>query len=163
MTEIISDAALMVRLRVESFMADYFHALDSDRLEDWPTFFEEDGTYQVTTRENFDNGLPLALMSCSGKGMFRDRISALRNANIFEPHVYCHLHGSLRVLDVSEGSVDTESTFSVIRTMSDGTMSQFACGRSRDRFVTKDGALSLVERVVILDSRQIDTLLVIPL
>ncbi len=92
------NASLITRLRVESFLADYVHALDSDRLEEWPDFFVEDASYQVITRENVERGLPLAVMSCQGRGMFRDRISALRTANIFEPHVYCHILGSLRIL-----------------------------------------------------------------
>jgi anthranilate 1,2-dioxygenase small subunit len=156
-------ASLVTRLRVESFLADYVHVLDSDRLEEWPDFFVEDANYQVITRENVERGLPLAVMSCQGRGMLRDRISALRTANIFEPHVYCHILGSLRILGNADGVIQTESTFNVIRTMADGAMSLFACGRSRDRFVDGPGGLKLAERIVILDSRQVDTLLVIPL
>jgi 3-phenylpropionate/cinnamic acid dioxygenase small subunit len=157
------NASLITRLRVESFLADYVHALDSDRLEEWPDFFVEDASYQVITRENVERGLPLAVMSCQGRGMFRDRISALRTANIFEPHVYCHILGSLRILENTEGAIQTESRFNVIRTMADGAMSLFACGHSRDRFVDGASGLKLAERIVILDSRQVDTLLVIPL
>jgi 3-phenylpropionate/cinnamic acid dioxygenase small subunit len=163
MKDVDLNASLITRLRVESFLADYVHALDSDRLEEWPDFFVEDANYQVITRENVERGFPLAVMSCQGRGMFRDRISALRTANIFEPHVYCHILGALRVLGEPEGAIQTECTFSVIRTMADGAMSIFACGRSRDRLVDGPGGLKLAERIVILDSRQVDTLLVIPL
>jgi anthranilate 1,2-dioxygenase small subunit len=163
MKDVDLNAGLITRLRVESFLAEYVHALDSDRLEEWPDFFVEDANYQVITRENVERGLPLAVMSCQGRGMFRDRISALRTANIFEPHVYCHILGALRILGDVEGAIQTESTFNVIRTMADGTMSLFACGRSSDRLVDGPGGLKLAERVVILDSRQVDTLLVIPL
>jgi anthranilate 1,2-dioxygenase small subunit len=154
---------LSTRLAVEAFLADYVLTLDSDRLEEWPNLFTEDGFYQVITRENYDRGLPLSVMSCQGRGMMRDRISALRNANIFEPHVYCHIPGALRLTSVSDALIDAESTFSVIRTMVDGTMSIFACGRSLDRLAKTDDGLKLARRVIILDSRQIDTLLVIPL
>jgi anthranilate 1,2-dioxygenase small subunit len=47
--------------------------------------------------------------------------------------------------------------------MVDGTMSIFACGRALDTFAIGPDTLKLSERIVILDSRQIDTLLVIPL
>jgi anthranilate 1,2-dioxygenase small subunit len=154
---------LLLRLRIEAFMADYVHCLDTDQLEAWPDFFTDDARYRVCTRENYDRGLPLSVMSCSGRGMFRDRISALRTANVFEPHVYCHVIGALRILGSSAGRVRTESNFQVIRTMVDGTMSIFACGRSLDTISTQDEALKLAERIVVLDSRQIDTLLVIPL
>jgi anthranilate 1,2-dioxygenase small subunit len=154
---------LLVRLRVDAFMAEYVHTLDADRLESWPDLFTEDAIYKVCTRENYDRGLPLSVMSCSGRGMFRDRITALRTANIFEPHVYCHVIGALRVLESGAGRTRTESNFQVIRTMVDGTMSVFACGRSLDTFSIEKDKLRLSERIVILDSRQIDTLLVIPL
>jgi len=157
------DAKLTARLSVEAFLADYVIALDADRLECWPDFFTEDGVYRVITRENIDQGLPLCVMSCKGRGMLQDRISALRTANIFEPHVYCHVLGALSLVDVTDEAIETESTFTVIRTMADGAMSIFACGRSRDRLVNGPAGLKLADRTVILDSRQIDTLLVIPL
>jgi anthranilate 1,2-dioxygenase small subunit len=102
-------------------------------------------------------------MSCQGRGMFRDRISALRTANVFEPHVYCHVIGALRILERERDRVRTESNLQVIRTMADGGMAIFACGRSLDTFHVGADQIKLSERVVILDSRQIDTLLVIPL
>jgi len=42
-------------------------------------------------------------------------------------------------------------------------MSVFACGRYLDRVVEDSGRLRLAERTVVIDSRRIDTLLVIPL
>jgi len=157
------DRQFTVRLQIEALMADYVHCLDTDRLESWPDFFTEDANYKVCTRENYDQGLPLSVMSCSGRGMFRDRITALRTANVFEPHVYCHLIGAFRILEANAERAKSESTLQVIRTMVDGTMSIFACGRSLDTFAIRDQNLKIAERTVILDSRQIDTLLVIPL
>jgi anthranilate 1,2-dioxygenase small subunit len=101
-------------------MADYVHCIDTDQLEVWPDFFTDDAHHRVCTRENYDRGLPLSVMSCSGRGMLRDRISALRTANVFEPHVYCHVTGALRILAFSAGRVQTESNFQVVRTMSTG-------------------------------------------
>ena len=154
---------LLLRLRIEAFMADYAHCLDTDQLEAWPDFFTEDARYRVCTRENYDRNLPLSVMSCDGRGMFRDRICALRTANVFEPHVYCHIIGSLRIVSSSPGRVQSESNFQVVRTMVDGTMSIFACGRSCDTISIQGEAFKLAERTVILDSQSIDTLLVIPL
>jgi anthranilate 1,2-dioxygenase small subunit len=163
MTSNLLTDKLVARLTAEAFLADYMLALDSDRLEDWYGFFAEDGTYRVTTRENADLGLPLNLMSCHGHGMFKDRISALRTANIFEPHVYCHIPGALHIISLSDNVIEAESTFSVIRTMHDGAMSLFVCGRTRDRIGLGPQGPRFFDRTVILDSKQIDTLLVIPL
>ena len=154
---------LMARLTVEAFLAEYMLALDADQLEEWHTFFTEDGSYRVTTRENAELGLPLDLMSCKGHGMFNDRITALRTANIFEPHVYCHIPGALRVTGMKDNVVDCESTFTVVRTTNHGDMCVFVCGRTHDRIKLGETGPKLMNRTVILDSRQIDTLLVIPL
>ena len=163
MTITTLDAALVTRLRVEAFLSEYMLALDADRLEDWYSFFVEDGTYRVTTRENHDLGLPLSLMNCRGHGMFKDRITALRTANIFEPHVYCHIPGALRITSITGDVVESESTFSVIRTMQEGDMRLFVCGRTFDRIRLGAEGPKLIDRTVILDSKQIDTLLVIPI
>jgi anthranilate 1,2-dioxygenase small subunit len=157
------DHELALRLRVEDFYAEYAHTIDDDRLEDWPGLFTENGTYRVTTRENFDSGLPLALIYCDGRGMMEDRISALRRANIYEPHVYCHGTSALRVLGVSDGQIRARANFTILRTMAEGDMAIFACGRYFDRLADQDGRLKFSERLAVLDSRQVDTLLVVPL
>jgi anthranilate 1,2-dioxygenase small subunit len=154
---------LALRLRVEDCYAEYAHTIDDDRLEDWPGLFTENGTYRVTTRENFDAALPLALIYCDGRGMMEDRISALRTANIYEPHVYCHGTSALRVLGASGGEIRTRANFTVLRTMAEGDMVLFACGRYFDRLVEEDGRLKFRERLAVLDSRHVDTLLVVPI
>ena len=153
---------LIARLTVEAFLGEYMLAIDSDRLEEWHDFFTQDGTYRVTTRENEELGLPLNIMSCRGHGMFKDRITALRTANIFEPHVYCHIPGALRVTGVNGDVIESESTFTIIRTTNHGDMVVFVCGRTRDRVLVSEAGPKFIDRTVILDSRQIDTLLVIP-
>lgn len=154
---------LALRLRIDALMADYAHCIDGDRLEEWPAFFTEDGQYRVTSRENHDLGLPVNLIYCDGQGMFRDRISALRTANIFEPHTYCHITSTLKILESDGREHHTQSNFTIIRTMSEGDMSIFACGRYMDRIVEDSGTLKFRERSIILESRRIDTLLVIPI
>jgi anthranilate 1,2-dioxygenase small subunit len=95
--------------------------------------------------------------------MMSDRISALRLANIYEPHVYCHLTSSVRIVDSAAGEIQAQANFAVIRTMQEGEQTIFASGRSFDRIVEVGGRLLFKERTVVLDSRQVDTLLVIPI
>ena len=71
--------------------------------------------------------------------------------------------GAASVLESTRAENRVRSNFTVTRTMSDGAMSVFACGRYLDRVVEDAGRLVLAERTVVLDSRRIDTLLVIPL
>lgn len=158
----LSADELSLRLRIEALYAEYAQAIDDDLLESWPEFFIEEGKYRVTTRENHGRGLALAMMYCDGRGMMSDRISALRLANIYEPQVYCHLTSSVRVVDRAP-EIRAQANFAVIRTMQEGEQVIFACGRTYDRIVEVDGRLKFKERLVVLDSRQVDTLLVIPL
>ena len=161
--DVSSAAAIMARARIEAFNADYANCIDSDRLEEWPDFFTADGVYRITTRENRERGLPVSLMYAQGRGMLADRITALRTANIYEPHVYCHSVSGLKAVAGEAGAWRTQCNFSVIRTMASGAMSVFACGRYVDALVEEGDALLLAERIVVLDSRRIDTLLVIPI
>jgi len=155
------------QLRIEALLTDYVHCIDDDRLEEWPDFFADDGTYRVITRENHEQGLPLGLIYCDGKAMLRDRISALRTANIYEPHTYRHTVSATKILsqDIGQenGEVRVQSSFTVIRTLHDGDMSVFACGRYLDRIIDRDNSFMFSERLVILDSRRVDTLMVIPI
>lgn len=157
------DRDMALRLRLEKLAAGYVHCIDDDRLEDWPDFFTEDCRYRVTSRENFDLGLPVGLIYCQGRSMLRDRISAMRVANVFGPHTYCHMVSAMIVLETTAGGHRTRSNFTVTRTMSDGEMSVFACGKYLDHVVEEDGRLKYQERMVILDSKRIDTLLVLPI
>jgi len=154
------DAGL--RTRIENLLADCAHAVDDDELERWPGFFTEDAVYQIITRENHDAGLPMAIMICEGRGMMADRVMALRTANVYEPHTYCHLLGRTALSEDGEG-IAARTNFSVVRTMQDGRMETFAAGKYLDRIALADGAPLLADRRVVLESRRIDILLVYPL
>lgn len=154
------DAGL--RIRIEAFLANCAHAIDDDELERWPGFFVEDALYQIITRENHDAGLPMAIMICEGRGMMADRVMALRTANVYEPHTYCHLLGPTVLSEVSD-VVAARTNFSVVRTMQDGRMEIFAAGKYLDRIVLAEGTPLLADRRVVLESRRIDILLVFPL
>jgi anthranilate 1,2-dioxygenase small subunit len=70
---------------------------------------------------------------------------------------------ALRVLGTSGGEIRTRANFMVLRTMSEGGIAIFACGRYFDRLVEEDGRLKFRARLAVLDSRQVDTLLVVPI
>ena len=147
---------------VENLHARYAHALDDDRLEDWPNFFTEHGVYRIATAENEARGLPLPVVYCEGRAMLRDRVQSLRHANIYEPQRYRHLVSSTLIEKAGETHVTSISNFLVIRTMENGESILFASGRYVDRIVLAPQPL-YEERLVICDSRRFDTLLAIPL
>ncbi|MBT6095362.1 MAG: aromatic-ring-hydroxylating dioxygenase subunit beta [Rhodospirillaceae bacterium] len=151
------------RAQIQDFLADYAYAIDDDEVERWPGFFTEDGVYQITTRENLDAGLPLGIMLCEGRGMMADRVEALRSANIYEPHSYCHVLGPVVLGADSDDAISARSNFQVIRTMQDGRTEIFAVGKYLDRIIMQDGQPKLARRQVVLESRRIDILMVYPL
>ena len=143
--------------------AEYARALDDDRLEDWPDFFAEPCLYTITSVDNYTRGLPVGLMYADSKGMLRDRVTALRQANIYERQAYRHLVGLPAVLGSVEDGVRVETPFLVVRIMRDGRMDLFATGRYVDVVVDLEGTPRFRERVVVCDSSRVDTLLAIPL
>jgi anthranilate 1,2-dioxygenase small subunit len=155
--------AVVRRMELEHLYADYAHCLDADELERWPDFFTEDAFYRVTSAENYDAGLPLGLIYATSRNMLKDRVSALREANIYEPQRYRHLVSSIRVSGEADGALDLEANFFVVRTMQDGDMTIFAAGRYVDQVVRDGAGWKFARKHVVLDSRQIDTLLAIPI
>jgi anthranilate 1,2-dioxygenase small subunit/terephthalate 1,2-dioxygenase oxygenase component beta subunit len=142
----------------------YVRVIDDDQLEQWPQLFTAGGNYQVTTRENHERGFPLALMSCKGRGMMLDRITGLRKINVYEPHRYNHQISALEISAQPAGGFRCISNFLVVRIMHTGASMLFASGIYLDVVVQdEDGTLRFAERTVVTDSRQTDTLLVIPL
>jgi anthranilate 1,2-dioxygenase small subunit len=156
-------AAVVRRLEVERLYADYVGCLDADELERWPDFFTEDCFYRVTSAENYEAGMPLGLMRATSRAMLKDRVSALREANIYEPQRYRHLVGPIQIVGEALAGLAVEANFLVVRTLQDGEMTLFAAGRYVDRVVRGGTDWKFAEKEVVLDSRRIDTLLAIPL
>ena len=141
----------------------YARCLDEDRLEDWPDFFADDCLYRISSAQNMRDGYEASLVFLNSKGMVRDRVSALRQANIYERQAYRHLIGQPFLVSHEAGRVVSEAPFMVARIMRDGTTDVFATGFYRDTWRVGAGKLDLIERIVICDSSRIDTLLALPL
>ena len=151
-----------VQWQVENLLARYVHTLDDDRLKDWPDLFSASGRYRITTAENHARGLPLCIVQADSQAMMRDRVAALRHANIYEAQGYRHLVSSTLITRLENGLAYAVSNFHVARIMHDGATLLFATGRYLDCIRLGDTPL-FEDKLVLLDSRRIDTLLAIPL
>ena len=151
------------QFHVQNLNARYVSTIDNDRLEDWPDYFTEDCLYRITTKEDFDEGLLLGIIYATTRNMLIDRVTSLRDANIYEAHNYRHILTTPLILSDQEGILKVETNFSVIRTMHDGDSILFASGRYLDQIIGAGSALKILERIVVTDSRKFDTLLAIPL
>jgi 3-phenylpropionate/cinnamic acid dioxygenase small subunit len=150
--------------RIADLNARYADAIDRDRLEAWPDFFVDDGHYRVTTAENVAQGLPLAMIYATSRAMLRDRVKALREANVYEGQRYRHVLGTPLLAGFDNSVVRARTGFMVARIMRSGETVLFATGCYEDRIILDgpDGP-RFAEKTVIIDSRQIDTLLALPL
>ncbi len=72
--------------------------LDEARYDAWLALFAAECRYNVVSRENYDRGLPAALIFCDSRAMLEDRIMALREANKYNIHTDRHLIGLPRLL-----------------------------------------------------------------
>lgn len=151
-----------MREAIEDLLAAYAEAIDDGMLERWPRFFTEDGEYHIITRESHEAGLPIGIMYCGSRGMMEDRVQALRTANIYEPHAYRHLIGR-PTIERSNRAFAVRTNFCVYRIAQDGDTVVFATGRYLDQIVDDGGTLHFRSRRVVLDSRRVDILLVLPL
>jgi anthranilate 1,2-dioxygenase small subunit len=153
--------------RLAMAQAEYARCIDADELERWPDFFADQCFYTVTTADNHREGLAAGLIWADTKGMISDRVSALREANIYERHSYRHVLGQPLPCPAQPGDPPdqprTETSFLVVRIMRDGSSDVFASGRYLDRWALAGGPPKLAERVVVCDSSRIDTLLALPL
>ena len=155
--------AVVRRLELEQLYTDYVHCLDADEIERWPDFFTEVCLYRVTSAENYEAGMPLGLIHATSRNMLKDRVSALREANIYEPQRYRHLVSSIKIVEERDTTLELMANFLVVRTMQEGDMTLFAAGRYLDQIQLTDGVWKFARKNVVLDSRQIDTLLAIPI
>jgi 3-phenylpropionate/cinnamic acid dioxygenase small subunit len=152
-----------IRLGIDELIAAYADCIDDDRLEEWPDFFVEDCRYLITRRDAHEAGLRHGIIYAASRGMLRDRVMAMRRALMFEPHRYRHIVGAARIGHIESAVAEARANFLALRIMHDGETSLFASGRYLDRIDTAARPFRLIERLVILDSQKIDTLLVIPL
>lgn len=152
-----------IRRAIEDLIFDCAHAIDDDRLEDWPGFFTADCRYEIIPRENYARGHVVGIMNCTSRGMLEDRVLAARKANVYEPHVYRHLVSAVRVRAVADAVFTVESGYAVVRTMQEGDAAIFSTGKCLDRIVFENGAPLFKSRTVICDSVRVDTLIVFPI
>ncbi|WP_145206121.1 aromatic-ring-hydroxylating dioxygenase subunit beta [Sphingobium sp. B2] len=156
-------ACEILRERIVHAQAVYARSLDDNGGEGWADCFAEDCFYIVTTAENHQNGMMAGLMYADSKGMLKDRIAALKEANIYERHSYRHVMGQPLIARRDGDLVYAETPFMVARVMRTGETSLFATGRYLDCYVVTQDSILLQERKVVCDSSRIDTLLALPL
>ena len=154
---------LRLRLELEDLFAAYAACLDDGELERWPEFFTDDCRYEIIPRENFERGLPLAVLRCESKAMLADRVVTIRQTQMFAPRALRHLVSGVRIVGIEGGIVRAHANYAVLQTLSDEHTTIFNAGRYLDRVVRSDGVLKLAERLCVYDSVLVPGSLVYPI
>jgi anthranilate 1,2-dioxygenase small subunit/terephthalate 1,2-dioxygenase oxygenase component beta subunit len=96
--------------------------------------------------------------------MLQDRVSGLRQANIYERQRYRHLVSIPTIIQVDGQLLKARTPFAVYRIVRNKPSELFVTGSYEDELVLdSDGNLLINKRIVVCDSSVFDTLLAIPL
>jgi len=150
-------------MQIHDLVETYGRLLDEDRLEDWLELFAEDCRYEIVSRENREQNLPLSLMLCENKDMLRDRIYSLREANIYNIHYDCHVIGPIRATEAQPGTIAASAAYALYQSNQDGDSRLFSVGRYHLDLVDQDDGLRISSQVVVVDTASIPTLLATPI
>jgi len=152
-----------VREAAIDLMDEYAERIDEDRLEEWLDLFTEDCSYRIVPRENVEQNLPVSIMLCTNKNMLRDRIVSLRNANAYNFHYDRHFISNIRVSPAGESVWQVRANYASYQTTLDGQSRLFSIGRYRDKVRMEGNQLLFSEKLVIVDTFSVPTLLATPL
>jgi 3-phenylpropionate/cinnamic acid dioxygenase small subunit len=148
---------------VSDFNCAYAEVLDDGSLKDWPQFFTEDAVYKVTSRENYDQGLPVGLVYCDGLAMLKDRALAIDYTAMFAPRYLRHFITNTRVEKIESNELVVSANYILMQTLHDQPEARVhQIGKYRDRFIIENGALKLKQRICIYDNTLLDNSLVYP-
>lgn len=148
------------RAEVHELLAEYGSLIDTANFDEWLDLFAEECRYRILPRENFDRGLPAALVFCDNRALLEDRIRALREANKYNIHTDRHVIGLPRILD---NGLAVEAPFAVYQTDQEGGTRLFATGLYQDRLAISGRRLKIRDKLVLLDTFAVPSLLATPL
>jgi salicylate 5-hydroxylase small subunit len=152
-----------LRLGLEALYAEYAACLDDDELERWPGFFTTDCVYQIVPRENFDRGLPLAILRCESRAGLEDRVQAVRETAVFAPRSLRHLVSGIRIRETRGDRIHVQASYAVFETPSGEETRVFNVGRYLDVVLREGDALRFAEKLCVFDSILVPGSLVYPI
>lgn len=153
---------LLLQLEIDQLNAEYAAALDEKRFDDWPGFFLEDASYKVQARENFDRGLPLALIALESQGMMKDRVYGITQTIYHGPYYMRHVVSPAIVLSQEGERIRAQANYAVFRTKPGDASEVYNVGRYVDEIVRTGDGLKFASRLCIYDSEMVLNSLIYP-
>jgi salicylate 5-hydroxylase small subunit len=159
----VDGARLLLQLEIDQLNAAYAAALDEKRFDAWPEFFMEDGSYKVQARENFDRGLPLALIALESRGMMKDRVYGVTQTIYHAPYYTRHVMSPAQVLGDEAGRIRAQSHYAIFRTKPGDASEVYNVGRYVDEIVRTAAGLKFASRLCVYDSEMVLNSLIYPI
>jgi len=157
------EVTLELRARLADLYCDYDDALNDGEFERWPELFIDACVYKVLPRQNYERGLPVAVIYCESRDMLIDRVVAIRETALYAPRTLRRFTTGICLHAISDDGLRLTANFAALQTMQDQPSKPFLCGRYQDRVVDNAGVLRFAERLCIYDSTIVPTSLVYPL
>jgi len=142
--------------------ARYTEALDDGPLERWPEFFTEQCMYQIVPRDNYDRGLPVAIMRCESRAMIEDRVTAVKETMMYEPRYLRHHTTDIRIGHAAASDAAVRANFSVIEVLPDELPRVLMAGRYIDRLERGAAGWLFAEKLCVFDSVLVPNSIVFP-
>lgn len=149
--------------RLEALYDRYAELLDDGPLDAWPDLFVEDCDYRVLPRDNYDQGLPIAIIRCESRGMLSDRVRSVQETIMHEPRYLRHQITNIRGTEQPDGGIDVVANYLVVEVLSDRLPQILSVGRYLSRVVEEDGTLRFARMQVVYDSVLVPNSIVYPL
>jgi anthranilate 1,2-dioxygenase small subunit len=159
----MTQGSLADRFALYDLYAAYGALIDAAEFDAWLQLFADTCAYQIVPRENYQRGLPAGLVFCDSRAVLEDRIRALREANKYNIHSDRHLIGLPRIVGQEGDAALVEAPFAVYQTDQEGETRLFATGLYRDEVIPEAGGLKFQDKLVLLDSFAVPSLLATPL
>jgi 3-phenylpropionate/cinnamic acid dioxygenase small subunit len=157
------DVSPALRMRLADLYGAYDEALGEGQYERWPEFFTETCVYKITSRENFDDGLPIGLVTAESRAMLADRVAAMRKTMLYAPRIVRNLTSGIVLRSIDADGMRLSASFAVFQTLLNEPSGVFLCGRYYDRVVEDTGTLRFAERLCVTDATLVPTSLIFPL
>ena len=136
--------------------------LDDDQVERFPGYFVDDCMYQVVSRENYAEHLPQAAIFCDGLDMVHDRVTALRETQVFVPRTWRHQISAVRITRVEADAIHASANFIVTECMSNVEPAIHLVGQYISSLVRRDGRLKFKQHLAVYDNYRVMRSLIVP-
>jgi 3-phenylpropionate/cinnamic acid dioxygenase small subunit len=151
--------------QVDALQVSYIRALDRHDMDAWAACFADECSYVCISRENEEQGLPVAIMMDDSRARIGDRVTYITKiwAGTFEDYATRHFVQRLSCSARPGGVVSVESNFMVAYTTARGRSELLATGIYQDEVVIGADGPRFKSKRAVLDTVTTPRYLVYPL